>query len=215
MANRRMFAQSVIESDDFYSLTTDAQALYLHFCMKADDDGVVSSARTIIRAAAVGENATEELLQTGFILKPKTGSHYIIRHWRESNYIQSDRYKPTIFPEDFNGIDTSGNVYNMITDCIHVGYKMDTSIASVASKLSISEAKEINDSIGRELQEGNPNTNNDRINDAIRELATHTSKNNKEYTLNLVDIQGMTDHEKLSYLEEQIKKAEKRKKPGS
>ena len=39
MAEKRMFAKSITESDDFLSMSKDAQCLYYHLCMYADDDG--------------------------------------------------------------------------------------------------------------------------------------------------------------------------------
>ncbi|NCB72482.1 MAG: DNA replication protein DnaD, partial [Clostridia bacterium] len=37
MAERRMFAMTIIDSDAFLDMPLSAQALYFHLCMRADD----------------------------------------------------------------------------------------------------------------------------------------------------------------------------------
>lgn len=49
MANKRMFSVDVVETDAFLDLPPKTQALYFHLGMRADDDGFVSSPRTIVR----------------------------------------------------------------------------------------------------------------------------------------------------------------------
>ena len=39
MAERRMFALTITDSDAFLDMSLSAQALYFHLCMRADDDG--------------------------------------------------------------------------------------------------------------------------------------------------------------------------------
>ena len=39
MAERRMFAKTIIDSDAFLDMPLSAQALYFHLSMRADDDG--------------------------------------------------------------------------------------------------------------------------------------------------------------------------------
>ena len=39
MAERRMFTKKITDADEFVSLPSSTQALYLHLTMSADDDG--------------------------------------------------------------------------------------------------------------------------------------------------------------------------------
>ena len=44
MAERRMFSKTVTESDSFYcDISVEAQCLYFHLSMNADDDGFVNT----------------------------------------------------------------------------------------------------------------------------------------------------------------------------
>ena len=43
MAERRMFAKSIIDSDSFIDMPTSSRLLYYDVSMRADDDGFVNS----------------------------------------------------------------------------------------------------------------------------------------------------------------------------
>ena len=47
MAERRMFAKTVIDSDAFLDMPMSAQALYFHMAMRADDDGFLNNPKKI------------------------------------------------------------------------------------------------------------------------------------------------------------------------
>ena len=49
MAERRMFAKTIIDSDAFLDMPLTAQALYFHLSMRADDDGFVNNPKKIQR----------------------------------------------------------------------------------------------------------------------------------------------------------------------
>ena len=43
MAQKRMFAKTIIDSDAFLDMSLSTQALYFHLNMRADDDGFVNN----------------------------------------------------------------------------------------------------------------------------------------------------------------------------
>ena len=49
MAERRMFAKTIIASDDFLDMPMSARLLYFSLGMFADDDGFVNSPKSIMR----------------------------------------------------------------------------------------------------------------------------------------------------------------------
>ena len=97
MATRRCFSAKVTEADPFKSLSICAQALYLHLGMAADDDGFLNNASTISRMMEGGAEALEELVRRRFVLQ--FGDVYVIKHWRISNSLKSDRCKDLNYPE--------------------------------------------------------------------------------------------------------------------
>ena len=101
MAERRMFCKSVVESDSFLDMPADAQALYLHLCMAADDDGFVANPRSIMRLCGSKDDSMRLLISRKFVLtfEKKDNFVVVIKHWRLNNYIQKDRYRETKYKE--------------------------------------------------------------------------------------------------------------------
>ena len=97
MAGRRCFSSKITESDDFFSLPTDAQALYLHLNMLSDDDGFINNAASAYSRIKNGASAMAKLVENRFILKFST--IYVIKHWRISNSLKNNRIKPLMYPE--------------------------------------------------------------------------------------------------------------------
>ena len=96
MANRRMFALSVVESDAFFDLSIEARAAYFHLGMHTDDEGFVSGVRTICRATCVPYEAVEELAELGFVVVFESGVVYFADHAKNNKgLLRSDRVKPT------------------------------------------------------------------------------------------------------------------------
>ena len=49
MAERRMFAKTIIDSDLFLDMPMSTQLLYFHLAMRADDDGFINNPKKIQR----------------------------------------------------------------------------------------------------------------------------------------------------------------------
>lgn len=92
MANRRMFSRDVVETDRFLGMPLTSQALYFHLGMEADDAGCVPSPRKVQRAVGCTEGDLKHLASCGYIIPFESGI-IVIAHWKQSNYVQSDRYK--------------------------------------------------------------------------------------------------------------------------
>ena len=96
MASKRMFANSVIDLDSFFELSGQAQLLYFHLGMKADDEGFVSPVK-VLRILNIDSAALHELIDSGFLIGFETSNVVAITHWRQNNEIKNDRSKPTTF----------------------------------------------------------------------------------------------------------------------
>lgn len=99
MAERRMFAKSIIDTDAFLSMPLSSQALYFHLNMRADDDGFVSNPRKIQRMICCTDDDLKLLIAKRYILVFESGV-IVIKHWKIHNYIRGDRYKPTLYEEE-------------------------------------------------------------------------------------------------------------------
>lgn len=126
MAERRMFAKTIIDSDAFLDMPLTTQALYFHLGMRADDDGFINKAKNIQRMIGAVEDDLQRLIDNGFVI-PFDSGVIVIKHWKLHNYIQNDRYKPTVYTEEKKLLGVKENkVYTLDNDCIQDVSKMDT-----------------------------------------------------------------------------------------
>lgn len=95
MAERRMFAKSVVLADRFFNLQPKARDLYFFLGMTADDDGFVSGPRSVMRQTGATRKDLEQLKQEGYLYEFESGV-VVLRHWLLHNYIRPDRYKQTL-----------------------------------------------------------------------------------------------------------------------
>lgn len=124
MPERRMFAKTIVDSDAFLEMPLSSQALYFHLGMRADDDGFVNNPKKIQRFVGASDDDMRLLIMKGFILAFDSGV-IVIKHWRIHNYIQKDRYKPSVYTEERAALTVKPNgAYTL--ECIHDGYKLDT-----------------------------------------------------------------------------------------
>lgn len=139
MAERRMFAKTIIDSDAFLDMSASAQALYFHLGMRADDDGFVNNPKKIQRIINASDDDLKILFAKRFIIGFETGV-IVIKHWKMHNYIQRDRYKPTVYQDEKARLITKDNksytekqgyisdVSTLDTVCIQDASSLDTQV---------------------------------------------------------------------------------------
>lgn len=99
MAERRMFARAIIDSDAFLDMPLSTQALYFHLSMNADDEGFVGNPKKIQKMIGARDDDYQILVSKRFILAFPSGI-IVIKHWKINNYIQADRFKSTTYIEE-------------------------------------------------------------------------------------------------------------------
>jgi hypothetical protein len=99
MAERRMFAKTIVLSDAFLDLPLSARCLYFTLGMLADDDGFVNAPRSIMRQCGASDDDMKLLIAKKFVLIFDSGV-IVIKHWRINNYLRSDRYVGTKYGEE-------------------------------------------------------------------------------------------------------------------
>ncbi|MGL9940889.1 MULTISPECIES: DNA replication protein [Enterococcus] len=140
MAERRMFAKTIIDSDAFLDMPLSTQSLYFHLSMRADDDGFINNPKKIQRMVGCGDDDLKLLMAKRFILVFDSGV-IVIKHWKIHNYIRNDRYKPTLYQEEkAELVEKNSKAYTFKTEVLeseshlgipddnHVGYQMDTQV---------------------------------------------------------------------------------------
>ena len=127
MAQKRMFDKVITLSDDFLELSAEAQLLYFHMGMIADDDGLSKNYRTYMKLIGANANDLKSLIDSSFIYKFDSDV-IAIRHWKINNTVRNDRYRPTIFQKEFSQLDIAENNEYVLMDTngIPDGNQMDT-----------------------------------------------------------------------------------------
>ena len=140
MAERRMFAKTIVLSDAFLDMPMSARCLYFTLGMLADDDGFVNSPKSIMRQVGASIDDMNILLARKFILAFESGV-IVIKHWRIHNYIQKDRYKGSKYIEEKSTLAVDEN--GAYTECIQDVSIPDTQVR--LGKVSLGKANNIGD----------------------------------------------------------------------
>ncbi len=125
MAERRMFAKTIIDSDAFLDMPLSTQSLYFHLSMRADDDGFINNPKKIQRMIGCADDDLKLLIAKNFIIPFESGI-VVIKHWKIHNYIRNDRYKETVYQEEMSLLEVKEN--KAYTLGIPNGYQMDTQV---------------------------------------------------------------------------------------
>lgn len=127
MAKRRMFSCDVIDNDKFLDMSATARLLYYDLGMRADDDGFISP-KKVMRMTSATQDDLLALISRGFIIPFESGV-IVITNWKMNNYIQKDRYTPTIYKDEKKRLShDDNNSYVLDTQCIQNVSKMDTQV---------------------------------------------------------------------------------------
>ena len=214
MAERRMFAKTVIDSDAFLDMPMSTQALYFHLAMRADDDGFINNSKRIQRMIGASDDDFKVLIAKQFIIPFETGV-IVIKHWKMHNYIQKDRYKPTIYEAEKETLllDKKGVYTRLDTECIQDVYNSDTQDRLGKDRLELGKdiKKERKTSFDDAISEY---TSNDELKETIvdfikmRKLikAPMTDRALKGIFKEL-DKLGHSDEEKIAILEQSIERS--------
>lgn len=99
MAERRMFAKTIIDSDAFIDMPISARLLYYDLAMRADDDGFVNAPKKIMRFVGASMDDMNVLIARQFLIPFESGV-VVVRHWLIHNYIRKDTYKETTYTKE-------------------------------------------------------------------------------------------------------------------
>ena len=116
MAERRMFAKTIIDSDAFLDMPISARLLYYDLAMRADDDGFINSPKKIMKFVGATNDDMNILIMRKFII-PFNNGVVVIKHWRIHNYIRKDTYNETSYKEEKAMLELDENkAYRLTSD---------------------------------------------------------------------------------------------------
>lgn len=166
MAERRMFAKAIIDSDAFLDMPLSTQALYFHLSMRADDEGFVGNPKKIQRMIGASDDDIKLLIMKRYILTFDSGI-IVIKHWKIHNYIQTDRFKPTTYIEEKATLALDAK--KAYTECIQNVSELETQVS--IGKVSIELDKDnIKDA------EGDTSTQKRFVKPTIEEISSYCAE---------------------------------------
>ncbi len=123
MASRRMISTEIYTDDKFTDLEPPARLLFTYLVLAADDDGFFAATKQAVFLSGATTEDLQRLVDAGYLYK-FDGGVYVIRHWKQMNTIQKDRYKPTVHVNELASLTEQNKVYEL--NCIQNGNGMDT-----------------------------------------------------------------------------------------
>ena len=107
-----MFSLKIVDTDEFLDMPPTTQNLYFHLCMRADDDGFVSSPKKIMKIINSADDDMKVLIGKRFVI-PFDSGVCVIKHWKIHNLIRQDRYTETEYKEEKNLLIEKDNKYKL------------------------------------------------------------------------------------------------------
>lgn len=151
MAERRMFAKTIIDSDDFLDMPATAQLLYFQLGVRADDDGFVNNPKRIMRDIRSSDDDMKMLIAKQYVI-PFDSGVIVITHWHIHNYIRKDRYTPTTCAEEKKELNLGSDGIYKLSDIHSVDQRSTNGIPSG----SIGKVRLGKDSIGKNKEKKKP-----------------------------------------------------------
>lgn len=108
MAERRMFAKSVVCSDRFLDMPVSARELFFQLGMQTDDDGFVGNPKTVTRSCGASQDDLALLAAKGFVTLFESGVLHVA-DFSICNYIRKDRYTETAYLVEKRLLTCEGN----------------------------------------------------------------------------------------------------------
>ena len=217
MAERRMFAKTIIDSDAFLDMPVTARLLYYDLAMRADDDGFVNSPKKIMRMVGASQDDLSILILRKFII-PFDNGVVVIKHWRIHNFIRNDRYKETTYTDQKGMLELDSNkAYQLKNECHTTGIPMvderDTQVrlgkVSIG-KVNKKENKKEKSALDSMIDEY---TNNPALSDTLRDyiklrkaLKAPLTDRAMKICLNKLDTLATTDEGKIKVVEQSIER---------
>ena len=151
MAERRMMAKSIINSDQFLEMPMSSQLLYFHLLLDADDDGFINAPKSIMRVIGAKDDDMRVLQAKGYTI-PFDSGVIVIKHWRIHNSLRKDRYNPNpqLENERKQLITNDKKEYELATTWQPTGNQLATNGYHSIGKDSIGKDSIGKDSIGKD-----------------------------------------------------------------
>lgn len=154
MAERRMFAKTIIDSDAFLEMPITSQLLYFHLSMRADDDGFVNKPKSLMRMVGCKDDDLKLLFVKKFLIPFESGV-VVIKHWKIHNYIRKDTYTETKYKEEKSTLELDENSAYRLAETSPLQI-CDESVTSPSTQVREGKVSTGKDRVGEDIEEAKP-----------------------------------------------------------
>ena len=154
MAERRMFAKTIIDSDAFLEMPVTSQLLYFHLSMRADDDGFVNKPKSLMRMVGCKDDDLTILFAKKFLIPFESGV-VVIKHWKIHNYIRKDTYTETKYKEEKATLELDENSAYRLSGDGPLQLR-DESVTSPSTQVRLGQVSTGKVSVGEVIEEAEP-----------------------------------------------------------
>lgn len=193
MAERRMFAKTIIDSDAFLEMPATSQLLYFHLSMRADDDGFVNKPKSLMRMVGCKDDDLKLLFAKKFLIPFESGV-VVIKHWKIHNYIAKDRYTETKYKEEKATLMLDeNNAYTQAVDGLYTGCIQGVDKSETQDRLG--KVREGKDRVGEvivdapDMDVGHKTTRRHFVPPTVEEVAAYCRERG-----NRINAQQFVDH---------------------
>lgn len=151
MAERRMFAKTIIDSDAFLEMPVTSQLLYFHLSMRADDDGFVNKPKSLMRMVGCKDDDLKLLFVKKFLIPFESGV-VVIKHWKIHNYIRKDTYTETKYKEEKASLELDENSAYRLTEESPLQLR-DESVTSPSTQVRLGKERIGKDRVGEDRED--------------------------------------------------------------
>lgn len=185
MAERRMFAKSIINSGRFLRMPPTSRLLYYDLGMAADDDGIVEAYSVMAQTKATDDDL-RVLVAKGFIRILNDDLVSLICDWNTNNAIRSDRYHRSIYAELLEPVDSCQPTDNQLTtNCQPSDSQMSDNCHTEVRLGKVSIVKDsigkvsIGDSKGEEKSSPAPTKRKNFVKPSLDDIRAYCQERNK------------------------------------
>ena len=175
MAERRMFAKTIIDSDAFLDMPATTQTLYFHLSMRADDEGFVNNPKKIQRVVGSSDDDLKLLIAKKFIIPFESGI-VVIKHWKIHNYIRKDRLQETVYQDEKMMLEEKDN--SSYTLCQSSGGQVADKCQHRLGKDRLGEVRLGEDKDG---DQGSPTNKGEKVKDIYKDIPGELHRPLKDY----------------------------------
>ena len=148
MATRRMISTEILFNDNFVSLSSASQSLYVYVLPNTDEYGFCDNVKSFIACCHAKQKDLKALIDAKYILELKPGV-YLVKHFPMFNKFREDRMKPCRYGDLLKMVEKGDdNIYHLIDRQMTDRCQADDRLSNLSNISNLTKERELNTADG-------------------------------------------------------------------